>query len=375
MISTPPYDSNSQNLNNTPTAMETVAIIWPAYPYRGGIAHHTNQLADAFIKLGHKVSIFTFSRQYPRFLYPGKHQTEPAWTPSPLPESPNLSLQQLIDTINPLSWYRTTRAIIKQNPDYCLIKYWHPYFVPCFTFIVWLLRRKNIPVICIIDNLFPHERHFGDTLLTRILFTQISSAVTQSEIVHKQFQTSFPHISETIILHPVYDQFWLPVWQAEARRKLGISADKKLLLFFGFIRPYKGLDILLWIMPQLIKQYPSIHLLVAGECFGSFEVYQRIIDDLNLSQYITLHLRYISNTDIPNYFGACDLLVMPYRTMTNSGIENIGKIYAPRSLLTVWFTPAELIKSIWETFSVDFKIQQDNLSWEAYVNKIENFAQ
>ncbi len=88
-------------------------------------------------------------------------------------------------------------------------------------------------------------------------------------------------------------------------------------------------------MPQLIKQYPSIHLLVAGECFGSFEVYQRIIDDLNLSQYITLHLRYISNTDIPNYFGACDLLVMPYRTMTNSGIENIGKIYAPRSLLTV----------------------------------------
>lgn len=178
----------------------------------------------------HGVNFYIFS-SITHFLYPGKSQIEPEWTVNPLPKSPNFLIYKLIDTINPFSWYRTAQAIIQQNPDCCIVKYWHPYFVPCFAFTAWILRRKNIPVICIIDNLFPHERHFGDTLLTRIFFTQITGAITQSEIVHKQFKSCFPYIPETMIPHPVYDQFWPPEWQKEAQKKLGIPSDKKVLLF------------------------------------------------------------------------------------------------------------------------------------------------
>jgi len=353
--------------------MSNIAVIWPAYPYRWGIAHHTNQLANALINAGHKVWIFTFSRQYPRFLYPGKNQIEPQWTPNPLIQSPHLFLHKMIDTLNPISWYQTAHAIIQQKPDYCLIKYWHPYFVPCFTFITWILRRNKIPIICIIDNLFPHERHKGDTLLARLFFTQISRAVTQSDIVHKQFQDFFPHIPEKMISHPVYDQFWPPVWKEEARRKLQIPIDKKVLLFFGFIRPYKGLDTLLWIMPELIAQHPNIHLIIAGECFGSFESYQKIIDNLCLSEYITLHLKYIPNSDIPIYFGASDLLVMPYRHITNSGIENIGKVYANKMLLTVWISWDTLLENIIRTLSTSSSQDWEAMDWESYSLHIKNF--
>lgn len=350
--------------------MLKIVIIWPIFPWRGGIAHHTNHLVAAFIKMGHLVSVFSFSRQYPRFLYPGKDQTEPLWSSNPLPESPNISVHQIIDTINPLSWYRTARMVLKQKPDFCLIKYWHPYFVPCFIFIAWILRRKNIPVICIIDNLFPHERHFGDTFLTRILLTQITGAVTQSELVHKQFQGSFSHIPETMIQHPIYDQFGPPVPQKEARHKLQIKSDKKVLLFFWFIRLYKGLDILLSIMPQLIAKYPNIHLIIAGECFGSFEMYQQIIDSLDLSEYITLHVKYIPNTDISNYFGACDLLVMPYRSVTNSGIENIAKIYTKKYLLTVGVERNDLTNKIINKLASKSSPKPQSyacFSWEEYV--------
>lgn len=349
-----------------------LTIIWPAYPFRWGIAHHTNQLANALIQVGHKVRIFTFSRQYPRLLYPGRNQVEPQWTQNPLLDSPDLSLYQLIDTLNVFSWYRTARAIIRQKPDYCLIKYWHPYFVPCFTFITWFLRRNKIPVICIIDNIFPHERHRGDILLTRLFFSQISWAVTQSNIVHNQFQNTFSHIPETMILHPIYDQFWPPLWQKEARQRLQIPNNKKVLLFFWFIRPYKGLDILIRVMPYLIPKYPYIHLLIAWECFGSFEPYQKLIVTLNLSQHITTHLEYVPNSDIPTYFGACDILVMPYQHITNSGIDNIGKAYARCSLLTVWLNLQDLRDRILELLATEV-IQEEGVSWNEFVTKLDIF--
>lgn len=350
--------------------MSNVVIIWPCYPYRWGIAHHTNRLADTLIKLWHRVRIFTFSLQYPRFLYPGNHQFEPLWTPSPLPESSDLFVKESISTINPFSWYRTARAIVEKNPDFCILRYWHPYFIPCFTFIAWMLRRQNIPVICIIDNLFPHERHFWDTFLIRFFFTQITRAITQSEVVHKQFHAFFPHIPEMMIPHPVYDQFWPVVWQEEARQRLKIPTDRKVLLFFWFIRPYKGLDILLSIMPQLIARYPNIHLIIAGECFGSFKMYQKIIDTFDLSKYITLHIKYIQNTDIPIYFGACDLLVMPYRSMTNSGIENIGHNYAPRILITVWIGECTLFDKVQKSIDHQQVLQKKIVSWNEYISRM-----
>lgn len=353
--------------------MHKIAIIWPAFPYRWGIAHHTNQLINAFLQQNQNVFLFTFSRQYPWLLYPGKKQTEPEGTPNPLSKSSLLSTHRILDTINPFSWYRTARQIIQNKPNYCLIKYWHPYFVPCFTFIAWLLRRNKIPVICIIDNLFPHERHRGDTLLARIFFTQVDRAVTQSDIVHQQFHLSFPNIPEIMIPHPLYDQFWFRVELKEARWILQIPDNKKLLLFFWFIRLYKGLDLLLLIMPRLIVRFPNIHLLIAWECFGDFKIYQKIIDNLCLSEYITLHLKYIPNSDIPIYFGASDLLVMPYRHITNSGIENIGKVYANNMLLTVWISWDILLENIIRALSTPSSLNWESINWGSYCMSLNNF--
>lgn len=350
--------------------MLNIAIIWPAYPYRWGIAHHTNNLVNTLINSWHRVWLFGFSRQYPKLLYPGKAQLEPEWTSDPLPKLPNFSLRQSIDTLNPISWYRTARMIIKEKPNYCLIKYWHPYFVPCFTIIVWMIRRHKIPIVCIVDNLLPHERHFWDEWLVRFFFSQVDHIVTQSIIVHNQCQKLFPHKPEVMIPHPVYDQFWPPVPKNIACEKLNLPKDKKILLFFGFIRPYKWLDTLISIMPELVRRDPTIHLLIAGECFGSFEMYQKLIDTLNLSDSITLHIQYIPSVDIPTYFGACDLLVMPYRSITNSGIENIGNIYAFRSLLTVWVTQKELMDRILLSFRTPFRSEQKGIYWVEYVMKL-----
>lgn len=353
--------------------MWKIAIIWPAFPYRWGIAHHTNCLVNSFLEFWHTVSVFTFSRQYPWFLYPWNNQIEPEWTSNPFSQLSIFSLYRIIDTINPFSWYKTAQAIIKMKPNYCLIKYWHPYFVPCFIFIAWLLRRKNIRLICIIDNLLPHERHFWDTILTKLFFLQIDRAITQSNIVHNQCRKLLPCLLETMIPHPNYDQFWPKVESSIARKKLGFWKDKIILLFFGFIRPYKWLDILLEAMPSIISTHPNIHLLIAGECFGSFQIYQDIIDKLKISRHVTLHLKYIPNNEIPIYFWACNLLVMPYRTATNSGIDNIGRIYASHTLFTVWYTLKQLILAIESSINEWNARNNLGLSWEEYRYKIENF--
>lgn len=340
-------------------------IIWPAYPYRWGIAHHTNNLANALLKQGNKVWIFTFSRQYPKVLYPGKAQFEPIWTENPFALAENFSINRTIDTLNPFSWYKTAQRIIKEKPDVCCIKYWHPYFALCFTFIVWLLRWRGISTVCIIDNLFPHERHRGDAFLIKLLLSQVAWVITQSEVVHEQFQKFLPSIPEVLIPHPVYDQFWPVVWMSEARQKLNIPSNKILLLFFGFIRPYKGLDLLLQVMPKIISQFPNVHLLIAGECFGSFQIYHNLIEKFNLRDYITLNLHYIESSEIPSYFGACDLLVMPYRSITNSWIENIAKVYTNKYLLTVWLGGDALAEKVIENL-LDGKLRR--VEWHTWWN-------
>lgn len=188
----------------------------------------------------------------------------------------------------------------------------------------------------------------GDTWLVKLFFSQVDQVITQSPIVHDQCVQLFPNMPEIMIPHPVYDQFGPPVPRDKACEKLQLPSDKILLLFFGFIRPYKGLDVLLEALPSLLQKKSQIHLVIAGECFGSFQMYQDIIDRLNLAPYLTLHQHYIPSSDIPTYFGACDLLVMPYRHMTNSGIENIGHIYARKSLLTLGASPEILTQKIFE---------------------------
>lgn len=350
--------------------MAKIAVIWPVFPWRWWIAHHTNRLINTLFTSHVDVLMVSFLEQFPKFLYPGKSQKEPTESVNPLLMKPNF----LLNPLNPITWLITIKFILQKKRNTVIFKYWHPFFVPCFTCIAWFLRRKKVQTVVIIENLLPHERHFWDMLLTRIFFSQIDKFITQSDIVHGEFNESFPGRKEIMIPHPVYDQFGPPVPQDIARDKLNLPRDKTLLLFFGFIRPYKGLDLLLEILPDLIVQRPEIHLVIAGECFGDFQPYQDIIDKYDLKGFVTIHLGYIANEMMPYYFWSCDLLVMPYRHMTNSGIENIWKIYAHKTLVTVGATSNMLKENIQKTLGDDLLHQnRKKMDWESYSLRLNFF--
>ncbi len=355
-------------------SMEKVAFIWPAYPYRWWIAHHTNQLCNAFLQEGYGLNLYNFSYLYPSFLYPGKNQLEPPGTKNPFSKGPNFfSHTRLLNPLNPVSWYRVAKNIFSFSPRYCVIRYWHPYFFPCFTFIAWFLHKRKIPVICIVDNIQMHEKWWGDTFFVKILFNYVDLVVTQSLQVHKEYQALHISKPEETIEHPLYDQFWSPVPQKESQAFLGLPKNQKILLFFGFIRPYKGLDILLESFSQLLYRDKTLHLVVAGECFWDFDKYQKIIHTHSLQKHCTLHIKYIPNELVRYYFCAADLVVLPYTSITNSWIEKISLAYAPQTLVTVNITSQELMKKISKKLSSPGKTVHPCNSWQDFVRKMNIF--
>lgn len=344
-----------------------IALIGPAYPWRWWIAHHTNNLINALMDTWVNVKIYTFSRQYPKFLYPGKSQKEPIGSVNPLrvPSFPTLN------PINPFTWLVTARDIIHEKPTHCLIQYWHPFFAPCFTVISWLLKIKGIKTICIVQTLIPHDRHYADSWLIRFFFSQISGAVLDKSM-YEQFKILFPRLPFKLIPLPVFSQFGEPVSVIVARKYLSLPQDKNILLFFGFIRKYKGLDILLRALPEIIKENPKIHLLVVGECFWDYEKYENIILENKITEQVTSHIKYVPNEEVRYWFGACDLLVMPYRHIINSGVENIWKIYAQKSLITLGSTPKDLAKKIIKAMAS--KPQHiEKFWWQEYVKNLQIF--
>lgn len=345
-----------------------ITLLWPAYPWRWWIAHHTNQLANAIVNAGEAVMLFTFSKQYPAFLYPGGEQQEPLGSINPL----KIDAFKILNPVNPITWWTTARAIIHEKPTHCLFQYWHPFFVPSFTVIAWLLKRNNIKTVCIVQTFLPHNRHFGDSWLIRILFSQIEGAILDKSM-YEQFKSFFPSLPYALIQLPVFDQFGEPVDSGTARKYLGLPQDKKILLFFGFIREYKGLDILIKSLPLVLKNHPDVHLVIAGECFWDYQKYQQIILENNLTSYVTSHIGYIPNEEVRYWFWACDLLVMPYRHIINSGVENIGKIYAKQSLLTLGTTPTDLANRIIVTLSWPVKKPTEKFWWQEYVEQLMTF--
>ncbi len=345
-----------------------LCIIAPIFPWKGGIAHHTNELIKHLLKSDVKVSIISFSKLYPKWLYPGKSQKEPEDTKNPLTIRPNY----ILNPINPFTWWFVARKIVKEWHKIVIIKYWHPFFIPCFAFIACYLRLSKIQVVAIVENFFSHERYFGDLFLLKIFFHQVKKIIVLSSIVRDQCAEVFPKIPSTIVPLPVYDQFWPVVSQKEAREKLQINKDRTILLFFWFIRPYKWLDLLLDVLPDLIKQRPDIHLIVAGECFWSFQIYQDLINKNNLINHVTLDLKYIPNNLIPYYFWACDLLVMPYRHITNSGIESVWKAYSPRLLITIGEMGDELRKHILSALESSSYEKKWDTCWDSYIDSFIN---
>lgn len=302
-----------------------IALIGPAYPYRGGIAHHTNMLATTLRRQGHTVHLITFKRQYPKFLYPGAFQEETGGENA-------LESERLIDSMNPLNWYAVGRELRRREYDVYVFRFWIPLFGPVFGTIARLVRKSGT-VLMLLDNLFPHEKRPGDDFFRKYQFRYCNMAITQSSTVSRQFREHFPSIPETMLPHPVYENFGKPVAREEARARTGLD-DAPTLLFFGFVREYKGLDLLLEAMPAILQKVPEARLLVVGEFFGDPKPYLDIIARHNLGDRVRVHDEYVPSEEVAVWFSAADLLVLPYRSATNSGIVQIGYNFALPSVVT-----------------------------------------
>ena len=306
-----------------------VGIAGTAWPYRGGLAAFNERLARQFLSEGHEVKIFTFSMQYPDFLFPGKTQ----YSDTPQPE--DLSICRTINSVNPFSWFKTARAIRKADIDILVIKFWIPLMAPCLGTIARLARRKGIRVVSILDNVIPHEPHFWDKWLIRYFIRSVDSFIAMSESVREdclKFLPASRHDVVTLSPHPLYDNFGEAVTKTDARSFLGLPQDKTILLFFGFIRDYKGLDLL---MKAYKKAYTKdLLLVVAGEFYNNAQQYSELEKELGLEGTIEWRTDFIPDDKVRYYFSAADLIVQPYKTATQSGVTQIAYHFERPMLVT-----------------------------------------
>ncbi len=293
-----------------------VIIVGPVYPLRGAMAQ-LNIILGWYLSKEHNVQIVSLTRQYPSLLFPGKTQIDPG---KPLFNVPTVPL---IDTINPISWFRAARYIAGQKPDVVIFRYWMPFFAPCFGTIARLVKRKiSTQVIFICDNIIPHEKRPGDVALTKYAFHSVDSFVVLSKTVEEDLHRFAPKAKYVLSHLPLFDVFGELQPKKESKIKLGISEDHA-MLFFGYVRAYKGLDVLLDAMPLILKKIPAI-LIIAGEFYENEEKYRNKIRQLGLEKNIRLYSDYIPNEEISVYFSAADVVVLPYVSATQSAIVPVA---------------------------------------------------
>ena len=293
-----------------------VVIIGSAWPLRGGgIATFNERLAKQFIDEGHEVIIYTFSLQYPSFLFPGKSQY--ATEPKPL----HLTIKAVVNSVNPFNWVRIGNEIKRLAPDLVVVRYWIPFMGPCLGTIASIIRKnKTSKVVCIADNVVPHEKRPLDTLFTKYFVGQIDAFITLSEKVQKDLALFTQKPSATVV-HPLYDNFGEPISKLEARQKLELDAFDPIILFFGFVRAYKGLDLLVRALGYLKKQGKIIPtLVIAGEFYDNKEPYLQLIEEQDLINDVIVKSDFIADSDVRNYFCATDFVIQPYKHATQSGI-------------------------------------------------------
>ena len=304
-----------------------VIIIGPAFPYRGGIANFNNSLAVEYKKQGADVKIYSFSLQYPSILFPGKTQYEKGNPPQ------DIEIEHIINSINPFNWFNVARKINKENPDYVIIRYWIPFMAPSLGTIAKFINKK-IKIFAITDNIIPHEKRFGDAILTKYFVSKCNAFLALSSSVLDDLSKFTKTNNKIFIPHPIYDSFGQIVEKEIAKSTLGLDKDGKYLLFFGFVRKYKGLDIMLEVMSDKRIQDLGIKLIIAGEFYDNQEEYIKKIEDLNISDYVILKNNFIPESEVKNYFCASDLITQTYRTATQSGVTQIAYHFERPMLVT-----------------------------------------
>jgi glycosyltransferase involved in cell wall biosynthesis len=315
-----------------------ITILGTAYPMRGGIAHYVALLYE-HLKKKHEVNVISFSLQYPKILFPGKTQEEQG------EETIKVTGTPLMNTINPFSWIKTAMYIISSKPDVLIFKYWMPFFAPCYGTITLITKlfNKNIKVFYICDNLIPHEKRFGDSLLTKYAFMTVDAGIVQSDSVERDFVSLFPKKKFINSPHPVYTIFGNKIEKDITKKELGIT-DEKVILFFGYIRAYKGLDILIEAMPEILKRV-NLRLIVVGEPYEKDDKYFNLVEKLGLKNNVTLKTDYVPNDEVGKYFSVSDVVVLPYRSATQSGIIQIAYNFDKPVIATNVGGLAEVVKN------------------------------
>ncbi|HYV92941.1 MAG TPA: glycosyltransferase [Chitinophagales bacterium] len=296
-----------------------IIFIGSAHPFRGGLATFNERLSRELIAMGHEVEIYTFTVQYPSFLFPGKSQ----FTDAPAPA--DLKISRRVNSINPLNWILVGNEIRKKKPDLLLYKFWLPLMGPCFGTIARRSKKNHhTRVISILDNVIPHEKRTGDVAFTKYFLTACDGFVTMSDSVSvdlKKFVPRKPFIQNP---HPLYDNFGAAITMEEAQKQLSLDPGFHYLLFFGFIRKYKGLDLLLEAFAdEQLRKFP-LKLIVAGEFYENSKPYLDLISKLNLQSHVILKTDFIAEEEVKKYFSAADVVVQPYRSATQSGVTQIA---------------------------------------------------
>ena len=305
-----------------------IGIIGPAWPLRGGLADFDERFAKELQDMGHEVVIYSYSLQYPSFLFPGKTQ----YTDAPAPA--HLTIHSVINSVNPINWLQVGNRIKNDRSDVLVIRYWLPFMGPALgTILRRVKKNRHTRIITIADNILPHEKRPGDTAFTRYFIKPIDAFVTMSDEVMADLKTlsSKPAIR---LHHPLYDSYGPAIPRADALKKLSLPDDKTYLLFFGFIRKYKGLDILLEAMADERLKATNVQLIIAGEYYGDKEFYEEIIARQKLQDRVHLFTDFIPNDEVPVYFSVADVVMLPYRSATQSGITQVAYYFEKPMIAT-----------------------------------------
>ena len=309
---------------------EKVIIIGPAHPLRGGLASFDERLARQFMQQGFDTTIYTFSLQYPDFLFPGttQYSTEPA--------PADIDIKVCINSVNTLNWINVGLELKKLKPSIIVVRYWLPLMGPCLGTVLRLAKsNKYTRVVCIADNVIPHEKRMGDLPFTKYFIQPVDAFVTMSAKVMQDLRGLTAKPAQQIV-HPLYDNFGEALSKKEARTVLGLPEVGKIVLFFGFIRKYKGLDLLLEAMKILAADPLSadIKLLIAGEFYEDRKQYDQLIQDLEIEKNLILKTDFIADSEVKYYLSAADFVIQPYKNATQSGVTPLAYHFEKPMLVT-----------------------------------------
>ena len=377
----------------------TFNLVGPFYPFRGGIAQYIGVLGQKLLQKGHHVKVLSFRKQFPRFLFPGQTQEESST------EYIHLDAESVFIPWNPITWYRTYHKAKTSGAQAVIFKYWMPFFAPGYAGVCALIRWfTDLRVIYILDNVIPHEKRPGDRFLTRLAFRWVDGFIVQSEVVRQDLLKWFPEAKDRQVIyvpHPIYDAYsGAEMDRDEARARLSRPTSEKLLLFFGLVRHYKGLDTLLEAIPEVLRSLSDLHLLVVGEFYEPEQNYRQLIEKLGIGSHVSLINQYIPNEEVSLYFRAADLLVLPYRSATQSGVIQVAHHFGlpvistsvgglpeviregETGYLVEPENPARLAQAITDFFAYSnqealkkgLEVAKNRFSWDGMVQAIEDLA-